>query len=244
MVLNWLINGFPELSKPKDENINKIIGEFQKILPRILGISGVIDSINYDELLNYFKLEKPSDKRIQKGVIIRQSYHQGGLLVAQLFLDKNNQIVLRSDGTPYGKKLLVKRLDKKLDDSFGTCDLILVNLESDKPQIYELSQSILSHFSQLLQEIVTVPDIIPIMTYESAIKYFITERPEDTRIEKGAIIRQSHSRGQLIIQVFLDHDNNVVHRHDGKPYGRQIVSKELDDELLEAFDGKNVIIVE
>ncbi|BAY93379.1 MULTISPECIES: hypothetical protein [unclassified Tolypothrix] len=244
MLLDWLVNGLPEFSKPKDENSNKIIGDFQKLLPRIMGISEVIDSINYDETIKYFKLERPSDKRVQKGVIIRQNHYQGTLLIAQLFLDKNDRIVLRSDGTPYGKKLVLERLDAKLDKSFGTYDLIFVELESNKSQIYELSQSIFSHFSQQLQEIVTVPDILPVMTYESAIRYFVTERPEDTTIEKGAILRQPHSRGQLIIQVFLNNDNKLVYRHDRKPYGRQIISKELDDELLEAFDGKNIIIVE
>ena len=46
------------------------------------------------------------------------------------------------------------------------------------------------------------------------------------------------------IQVFLDRENDLVLRPDGKPYGRQLVVRELDAELRDTFGNKDLIIVE
>lgn len=44
--------------------------------------------------------------------------------------------------------------------------------------------------------------------------------------------------------MFLDSNNEVIDRSDGKPYGRQLVAKKLDTELQDAFDNQDLIIVE
>ena len=97
---------------------------------------------------------------------------------------------------------------------------------------------------QSLSGLFKTKELIPVMTYESAIEYFVTDRPADPRIVKGAILHQPHRQGQHLAQVFLDKNNQLVCRHDGKPYGRQLVAERLDEELLEVFDGTNLIIVE
>ena len=88
------------------------------------------------------------------------------------------------------------------------------------------------------------PEMMPIMTYDSAIKYFVTERPSDPKVKKGAILRQEHSQGYLLTQVFLDGDNEVVYGSDRIPYGRRVVAKEIDEELDDSFGKTNLIVIE
>lgn len=105
-------------------------------------------------------------------------------------------------------------------------------------------EQVFSQFSKWLQELLKLPEVIPLMTYDSAIKYFVTERPLDPRVKKGAILRQPHKQGYHLAQVFLDSTNNVLCSTDGKPYGRQLVAREVDEELKETFGNKDLIIVE
>ncbi|QIR36877.1 hypothetical protein HCG51_09075 [Tolypothrix sp. PCC 7910] len=82
------------------------------------------------------------------------------------------------------------------------------------------------------------------MTYESAIQYFVTDHPSDSITKKGAIIRQIHPQGHHLVQVFLNAQNQLILRPDGKLYGRQLVARELDKELSDTFGDQDLIIVE
>lgn len=84
---------------------------------------------------------------------------------------------------------------------------------------------------------------IPLFTYADAIDYFVTQRPDDDRIEKGAILRLPHPQGYTLVQVFLDGQNNLIYNY-GKPYGRRLVVRALDRELLSVFGNKELIVVE
>ncbi|MGB3976771.1 MAG: hypothetical protein WBM02_12450 [bacterium] len=103
--------------------------------------------------------------------------------------------------------------------------------------------SILSTINNYLPDLTKKP--IPLLTYESAIEYFVTEQPDNSIAEKGAIILQKHKKGYTIIQVFLDKENQLIRRNNSdNVYGRQILVKKIDDELKEAFGDNNLIIVE
>ncbi len=164
--------------------------------------------------------------------------------MAQVFFDRNNQLVFRSDGTPYGRQLVAKKLDQKLSETFGNNELLIVKQNIHNPTIDENHKLIVSQFSEWLRYLLRIQEIVPIMTYESAIQYFVTNRPEDRRVKKGAMLRQHHPQGYHLAQVFLDRNNQLVHSPDGKPYGRQLVTKELDEELWDTFGDKDLIIVE
>ncbi|MBW4600850.1 MAG: hypothetical protein KME29_14930 [Calothrix sp. FI2-JRJ7] len=105
-------------------------------------------------------------------------------------------------------------------------------------------EQVLLEFSKWLQDLLKIQEVVPLMTYDSAIKYFVTDRPSDSRVKKGAILRQPHKQGYHLAQVFLDSTNSVLCFTNGKPYGRQLVAKELDEELKEIFGNKDLIIVE
>lgn len=102
-----------------------------------------------------------------------------------------------------------------------------------------------SKIDQLVAKLTTKQSkVIPLFTYAAAIQYFVDERPEDERIEKGVILRQPRPEGFLIIQVFLDGKNSLVPDAKGQIHGRQLVVNKLDDELQEAFGNTSMILVE
>ncbi len=80
---------------------------------------------------------------------------------------------------------------------------------------------------------------VSVMTYAAAIEYFVTDRPANNAIVRGAILRQSLSgqAGISLVQAFLDEDFNIV-------YGRKVRANKLDEELRKAFGDKDLIIVE
>ncbi len=86
--------------------------------------------------------------------------------------------------------------------------------------------------------------IVPVMRYVDAVNYFVKKRPPDLLIQKGAMLWQAHSRVQIFTQVFLDENSTPVYGSDGKPYGRQLIVRQFDVELRNAFGNQQLIIVE
>ena len=113
----------------------------------------------------------------------------------------------------------------------------------DRP-IADCNQSIFSLFVDELKLFLAQEEVKPILTYKEVIQYFITDRPSNPSVKKGAIIRQPHKKGQELIQFFLDSNNEIVYASNKKPYGCKLVAKQLDDELEDNFGNENLIIVE
>lgn len=238
-------NNSQEEHKITTEDVQRIVGDFNKWSSRIQGIPEVLEEITFDEAISYFQTDKPGNANVKKGAIIRQAHPEGQLL-GQVFLSGNNDLICRPNATPYGRQLVVRKLDKKLTETFGERELIAFELKEQESSGYEfpLPQNIVLEFGEWLRNVVKLPEVIPIITYEDMIKYFITDRPNDPRIRKGAILRQTHPQGYHLAQVFLDKNNQVVLSSNSVPYGRQLIARELDDELSEVFGNKELIIVE
>jgi len=98
-------------------------------------------------------------------------------------------------------------------------------------------------FDLLFKDLPTVPEeLVQILTYEEVIKYLArcSSDPEIKKISrKGIVFRQFHALGQ----TFLDENNQIILDSQAKPYGRQLIAKELDDELKETFGDKHYFIV-
>ncbi len=244
MIFNWFSKDSSEGDqKITSEDERRIVAQLREWMPRIQVLPELQPHLNYDEAIKYFSSDYPPNSAAQKGAIIRQECTRGELL-GLVFLDQNNEFVCRPDGTPYGRQLLGEKLDRKLSENFGDRDLIIVKLKSQKSSVARFHQEIASQFSEWLQDFLQMAEIIPVMTYEEAMQYFVTNRPSDPRVKKGGILRQPHPEGQFLAQLFLDGNNQIVYRHDGKPYGRYLVAKKLDEELEDTFDNKDLIIVE
>ncbi|NMG09505.1 hypothetical protein [Brasilonema sp. UFV-L1] len=102
----------------------------------------------------------------------------------------------------------------------------------------------LSHLADSFKNFLQVEIEVQVLTYDSAIEYFVENRPPESNVVKGAILRGTEARGQSIIQVFLDKENQLVCMPDGRPYGRKLIARKLDNELDEAFGNEDLIIVE
>lgn len=82
------------------------------------------------------------------------------------------------------------------------------------------------------------------LTYDSVIEYLVNNKPEGFEDLRGVILQEPIFGGKLrIVELFLDENDNIISKTDGTPYGCKIVVKNLDEELKEAFDGKNMIVV-
>jgi transcription antitermination factor NusA-like protein len=100
------------------------------------------------------------------------------------------------------------------------------------------------------------PNIVEVMAYSDAIEYFVRNAPADLHVSKGVMLRQSHPRGYLFIQVFLDSQNNLLRKTgredrrgqtdktNGKLYGRRLIVEQFDRELSDLFGDKDLILVE
>ena len=124
----------------------------------------------------------------------------------------------------------------KTMEFFGKSIVKLSQVETNKNQQ--------PSFKSLLAKLIPNPVVLELMTYKQAVEYFVTQKPDEPKIKKGAMLRETNPEGELIIQVFLDESDRIVCDSNGKPYGHKQVVKQLDDELLEAFDNKNLLIFE
>lgn len=88
------------------------------------------------------------------------------------------------------------------------------------------------------------PDVVDVARYDDMVRYFVDERPVNGRIAKGAMLLLPYRDDQRLVQVFLDRDNNMLSDPDGKPYGRQLIVRSMDDELTRVFGDQELVIVE
>jgi hypothetical protein len=128
---------------------------------------------------------------------------------------------------------LVARIQKLLSENKSPIEFFAVINEIQK----EITDFLFKNLPELKDE------VYPILKYSDVMNYFVEKKPNDPCIVGGAIVRESNQQGQLIMQVFLDKNNDLVCDPLGKAYGRRLVAKEFDTELKQTFGSKNLIIV-
>lgn len=114
---------------------------------------------------------------------------------------------------------------------------------------YKKPQTAIDGLVELIQaKLPQEPEVISVLTYRQVVEFFVTERPRVKEIKKGAILRQEYPKKQglvIIYQVFLDENNELVCRQDnGIPFGRKVLVKNFDEELLNYFENKDLLIFE
>jgi hypothetical protein len=86
---------------------------------------------------------------------------------------------------------------------------------------------------------------VSLITYSEAIQYFVDQRQNHPELfAKGAMLLEKTSPGYIFTQVFLNEKNELVCHPDGRPFGRKLTVNQPDDELLQAFGQKLLVIVE
>lgn len=81
-----------------------------------------------------------------------------------------------------------------------------------------------------------------LLTYTDVITYFVKKRPDDELIRCGALLRAYDSKTWTMSFVFLDDANSICADADGARYGQTLRIKNLDEELMELFAGKDLVI--
>lgn len=103
-----------------------------------------------------------------------------------------------------------------------------------------LADNLKKYISNLL-----APEMVPSITYSEAIRYFVEQRQKHPELfAKGAMLLEKTTEGYIFIQVFLDKKTDLVVQQDGRPYGRRLITNQVDKELLETFAQKPLVIVE
>lgn len=87
-------------------------------------------------------------------------------------------------------------------------------------------------------------DLKEIMTYEEALGFFVTRKPEGVPVSKGVLIREQRSEGYLLIQAFLNAEDEFVKDQEGEPCMRQLLVKSLGPELQQAFGNQDIIVIQ
>jgi hypothetical protein len=83
---------------------------------------------------------------------------------------------------------------------------------------------------------------IDTLTLAGATGYFTGQRPADPRVRASALLDAARPCGHLVFQVFLDEADRVCADASGTPYGRQVIARCLDGELLDYLGGGNLLI--
>ena len=137
---NWFAKDSSQQNqKLTSEDVQRIVRDFNQCLSRIQGIPDVLEDITFDQAISYFQSDRPGTPNVKKGVIIRQEHPEGQFL-GQVFLDANNHLICRSNGIPYGRQLVAKKLDKKLIDVLGDQKLIAIELKAQEFGEYQLTE--------------------------------------------------------------------------------------------------------
>jgi hypothetical protein len=86
------------------------------------------------------------------------------------------------------------------------------------------------------------PDALDVLTLREVTTYFAGQRPGDPRIRAGALLAAPDPGGRQVFQVFLDAADRLCADASGAPYGRRILVRRLDDDLLDYLGGGNLLI--
>jgi len=72
--------------------------------------------------------------------------------------------------------------------------------------------------------------------------YFAGQRPGDPRVKAGALLSVPDPDGRQVFQVFLDATDRLCADASGVPYGRRVIARHLDDDLLDYLGGGHLLI--
>ncbi len=153
----------------------------------------------------------------------------------------NNQINELKQKTKKG--FFIKKRNKEMVELIEFVEELMKRFGLSKPN-HDLVNQLNKTIDKILMLIPVEPETLELLTYKAAIEYFVTERPRTEECKKAALLRQNHQKGCLVAQVFIDDENELVCRPNNSPYGRRLVVKNFDDELIEAFGGTDLIVIE
>jgi hypothetical protein len=88
--------------------------------------SATREVLEYVEILEYAAARRAEDQHIM-ATLLRRERQQGGWLITQVFMDKNNNLIRKGKGM-LGRSIYVKRLDAELTDYFDQEESVVIEL--------------------------------------------------------------------------------------------------------------------
>jgi len=98
-------------------------GYVQALLAQLAGVfdqaadlrrrSQTVDTLTFGDVVGYFTDERPGDPRITSGALL------------SVFLDDADRVCRDPSGTPYGRRVVARRLDDELTDYLGGGALLI-----------------------------------------------------------------------------------------------------------------------
>ena len=106
-----------------------ILGRLTAVFDQALDLPGrrsvAVDTLVFGDVVSYFTGERPDDPRIKAGALLLSAGSGPGRVAFQVFLDEADQVCGDASGTPYGRRILARRLDAELTDYLGGGDLLI-----------------------------------------------------------------------------------------------------------------------
>jgi hypothetical protein len=83
--------------------------------------------LGYEDAIGWLVDHRPPGRAAARGAILRTALPGGGTEIVQVFLDAQHQLVCAPNGTPHGRRLVVRELDEELTEALGGARLLIVN---------------------------------------------------------------------------------------------------------------------
>jgi hypothetical protein len=84
----------------------------------------LVEELTFRDVIEYFVSRHPGGPSIQSGALLRMP-HPRGHNIFQVFLGLDDELVLDSEGQPYGRQLIAVRLDAELSYRLQNVDLLI-----------------------------------------------------------------------------------------------------------------------
>lgn len=110
------------------EYVQALLGQLTAVfdqglaLPR--GRSQTVEVLTFGDVVGYFTGERPGDPRIKAGALLSAAHPEGRVLF-QVFLDSADRLCRDPSGTPYGRRVIARRIDDELAGYLGGGDLLI-----------------------------------------------------------------------------------------------------------------------
>ena len=121
------------LRKKPQDRADQSVPESDSGRPALLRVVGRLvpgppqRRLSYEDAIGWFVDHRPPRHAAAQGAILRSPLPDGGTEIVQVFLDARHQLLCTPNGTPHGRRFVVKELGEELTEAFGSTRLLIVN---------------------------------------------------------------------------------------------------------------------
>ena len=110
------------------EYVQALLGQLTAVFDQGLALprrrSQTVEVLTFGDVVGYFTGERPDDPRITSGALLSAGHPEGRVLF-QVFLDGADRLCRDPSGTPYGRRVVARRIDDELAGYLGGGDVLI-----------------------------------------------------------------------------------------------------------------------